>query len=111
MARLSLLLFFAFTLAGADRWVGLRSGPFEVLSDAGDRAARERLADLEQFRGAVEQVLGRSDIRPVWPIRVLVLRSAKQASPVWAWRGTLTSPPSRPRGPSRPRCFASALAF
>ena len=82
MARLSLLLFFAFTLAGADRWVGLRSGPFEVLSDAGDRAARERLADLEQFRGGVEQVLGRSDIRPVWPIRVLVLRSAKQAPPV-----------------------------
>jgi hypothetical protein len=81
MARLSLFLFFVFTLAAADRWVGLRSGPFEVLSDAGDRAARERLADLEQFRGAVEQVLGKSDIRPVWPIRILVLRSTKQAPP------------------------------
>jgi hypothetical protein len=79
MARLSLFWFLVFTLAAADRWVGLRSGPFEVLSDAGDRAARERLADLEQFRGAVEQVLGKSDIRPVWPIRILVLRSAKQA--------------------------------
>jgi len=84
MTRLGLFFFFVFALAAADRWVGLRSGPFEVLSDAGDRAARERLADLEQFRGAVEQVLGKSDIRPVWPIRVLVLRSAKQSSPVLA---------------------------
>ena len=81
MARLSLFCFFVFTLAAADRWVGLRSGPFEVLSDAGDRAARARLADLVQFRGAVGQVLGKSDIRPARPIRILVLRSAKQAPP------------------------------
>ena len=81
MARLSLFWFLVFTLAAADRWVGVRSGPFEVLSDAGDRAARERLAELEQFRGAVGQVLGKSDIRPDRPIRILVLRSAKQAPP------------------------------
>ncbi len=100
MARLSLLLFFVFTLAAADRWVGLRSGPFEVLSDAGDRTARERLADLEQFRGAVEQVLGKSDIRPVWPIRVLVLRSTKRAPPGLARDAYIGAVPSQ--GPLPP---------
>lgn len=65
--------------AAAQRWVGFASGPFEVVSDAGERDARQKLAELEQFRFALEQILGRTEIHPVWPVRVLVLRSAKDA--------------------------------
>lgn len=63
----------------AQRWTGLASGPFEVWTDAGDRAARERLAQLEQFRFALEQLLGKTDLHPLWPVRIIVLRSAKGA--------------------------------
>jgi hypothetical protein len=80
--RLLALALLATALPAADRWVGLRSGPFEVLTDAGDGAGRARLADLEQFRHGLEDVVGIPDIQPVWPIRVLVVRSAQQASPV-----------------------------
>ena len=48
-------LFLALALissAAADRWLLVRSGPFEIYSSAGDRAARERLNALEQFREA-----------------------------------------------------------
>jgi tetratricopeptide (TPR) repeat protein len=81
MARWFLLLLCVLPVAAANRWLGLRSGPFEVLSEAGDRFPRERLAELERFRLGIEQILGRTDLRPVWPIRILVLRSAQQASP------------------------------
>ena len=96
------LLLLVSNLTAADRWVEFRSGPFEVLTDAGERAGRERLADLEQFRNAVEQVLGRTDIRPVWPIRILVFRSAKQALPVLglardAYVGSVASDGPMPR--------------
>ena len=36
--------------AFAADWIEYRSGPFHVVSDAGDRAARERLTQLEQVR-------------------------------------------------------------
>jgi hypothetical protein len=80
MSRLLTWLCLALALPAADRWVELRSGPFEVLTDAGERAGRERLAQLEQFRYAVEQVLGKTGLQPAWPIRVLVFRSAKTAA-------------------------------
>lgn len=50
-----------------------------MLSDAGERDARQKLAELEQFRFALEQILGKTEIQPVWPVRVLALRSPKDA--------------------------------
>jgi hypothetical protein len=79
MLRLAAVLLVSVGLSGADRWVQFRSGPFEVLSGSGERAGRQRLNELEQFRNAVEQVLGNTDLQPVWPVRILVLHQAKQA--------------------------------
>ncbi len=79
MARLLAILVLACALQGADRWVGFRSGPFEVITSAGERAGRDRLYELEQFRYGMEQLLGRKEINPIWPIRVFVLRSTKDA--------------------------------
>ena len=81
MRRLPALLLVLVALSAADRWVELRSGPFEVLTDAGERPGRARLNELEQFRNAVEQVLGQTELLPVWPIRIVVVNSAKEATP------------------------------
>jgi len=106
MLRLTAGLLLAASLAAAaDRWVELRSGPFEVLSDAGERAGRERLAQLEQLRNGIEQVMGLVGLQPVWPIRILVLRSSRSrpVSPALvrdAYLGAV-----RPSGPWPPETF------
>jgi hypothetical protein len=74
--RLFLILLLPFVLCGDDRWIGLKSGPFEVLSNAGDKTAREKLMYLEQFREALRVITGKQEMRMVWPVRVLVLKNA-----------------------------------
>jgi len=80
MVRLPALLLVSLALSAADRWVEFRSGPFEVLTDAGERPGRQHLNELEQFRNAVEQVLGKTELSPLWPIRILVRSSAKETT-------------------------------
>ncbi len=80
MLRLFALLLVSVGLSAADRWLEFRSGPFEVVTDAGERAGRQRLDELEQFRNAVEQVLGTKELLPPWPVRILVVRQAKEAT-------------------------------
>src|SRR5690242_13751813 len=48
------------------------------MSNAGDRAVREKLAYLEQFREALGVTIGKTDLRLTWPVRVLVFRNAKE---------------------------------
>jgi hypothetical protein len=62
-----------------EKWVRMRSGPFEVLSNAGERPARERLYEAEQFRWMTGQLLGKEDPGTVWPIRIVVLKSKRSA--------------------------------
>jgi len=76
--RLLVLFLLAQAVLLAQRWSGFAAGPYEVLSDSGERDARQRLAELEQFRFALEQLLGKESIHPVWPVRVLVLRNVKE---------------------------------
>jgi hypothetical protein len=61
-------------LAAQERWIVVKSGPFEVYSEAGDRPARERLNDLEQFREAFANVIGKRDLKLVWPLRLLIFK-------------------------------------
>jgi tetratricopeptide (TPR) repeat protein len=63
-------------LAADDHWIALRSGPFEVYSNAGEKPARERLNQLEQFRETMRIITGKDEMRLVWPIRVVVSKSA-----------------------------------
>jgi hypothetical protein len=79
--RLLTLLFLPLLLAAEEHWVLIRSGPFEVFSSAGDKAAREQMMQLEQFRQGVADVLGKQDLRLVWPVRVLIFKNAKQMPP------------------------------
>ena len=64
-------------LLTADTWVKYTSGPFEVLTDASPRAARDKLVDFEEFRHALGKVLGIDDLQMPQPVRILVFKSAK----------------------------------
>jgi tetratricopeptide (TPR) repeat protein len=76
--RLSLLLLLPALLPAEDHWIALKSGPFEVLSNAGDRPAREKLMLLEQFRETLRVITGKKEIRLVWPVRVIIVKNAAE---------------------------------
>ena len=76
------VLFLALTtfLQGAEeRWVSAKSAPFEVLSNADDRAVREKLAYLEQFQEAFGVILGKKDPHLLWPLRVVVMKNVQES--------------------------------
>lgn len=62
------------TVPAAGAWEEARSGPFIVISDRGGRQIRETLAELEQFRGALGQAVGKDNLKTVWPITVVLDR-------------------------------------
>ena len=76
--RWLLLACLPLAIQAEDRWTGLKSGPFEVLSTTGDRALREKLMYLEQFRETLRVITGKQEMRLVWPVRVLVFKNANQ---------------------------------
>jgi hypothetical protein len=59
-----------------DRWIALQSGPFEVFSNVGDRPARDKLMFLEQFRETLRVITGKTEMRLVWPVHVIVSKGA-----------------------------------
>jgi hypothetical protein len=62
------------------------SGPFEVLTDANPRTARERLVEVEEFRHAMGKILGIDDLQMPQTVRILVFKNAKG----WTSPGALT---------------------
>ena len=53
-------------------WEEVRTGPFIVLTDAGEGPARQAANHLEQFRYALGQAFGRVELTTMWPITVVV---------------------------------------
>lgn len=82
MLRLGLLavLFAGFSPA-ADHWTEYRSGPFHVISDAGDRSARELLNNLEQLRFSLGAILGKNELDTVWPVDIALFQNAREYGP------------------------------
>jgi hypothetical protein len=82
LSRLSLLLLLAVTLPAwlfaDDRWIALKSGPFEVFSNVGEKPAREKLMYLEQFRETLRVITGKDEMRMVWPVHVLIYKNAAE---------------------------------
>jgi hypothetical protein len=75
MRKLPLAAALWLPLAAAE-WSQFRSGPYEVYTDAGNRA-RETLLALEQFRHAVGLVLGETELQTDIPVRALVFENAR----------------------------------
>lgn len=64
-------------LAAGETWVKFVSGPFEVLSEAGERPARETMVRFQQFRHALGLIVGESDMQTPQPVRILIFKNAK----------------------------------
>src|SRR5689334_14294398 len=75
MWRAFTLLLVTPLLLSADSWVKFTRGPFEVLTDAGARPGRETMVRLEQFRHALGEVLGETDLQTPLPVRVFVFKN------------------------------------
>jgi hypothetical protein len=77
MRRLLIVTLLPALLAADDHWVRFTSGPFEVLTDAGPRAGRETMVRFLEFRHAVGQVLGETELQTPLPVRILVFKNAR----------------------------------
>lgn len=69
--------------AFADRWIEYRVGPFHVISNAGDKAAREKLNQMEQLRYVLGTQLGKvgmgkSGLDTVWPIDLMLFSNQRE---------------------------------
>jgi hypothetical protein len=74
---------FAVSASAAERWVEYRIGPFHLISNAGDKAAREKLNQIEQLRYVLGSELGKvgigkNGLETVWPIDVVLFASQKE---------------------------------
>src|ERR1700689_3490357 len=80
LAGLSMVLLAA---SASGRWIDYRIGPFHVISDAGDKAGREKLNQMEQLRYALGMQLGKigmgkTGLETVWPIDVVLFSSQRE---------------------------------
>ena len=83
------LLLIPLAATASDRWIEVRSGPFQIVTDAGDRGARETLNQLEQVRYLLGAALANPDLKTLWPVRIVIGRSVAPAVPAWT-RDTYT---------------------
>lgn len=70
----------AIALPAAADWSLFRSGPLEVYSNGSDNAARQVLATFEQARWLLAKWLGREELTPIWPVRITVVKSGRDAA-------------------------------
>ena len=89
MLKLLPLLLLPLAASAEDRWIDIRSGPFQVLTNAGDRPGREVLNQFEQVRYIVGTALGKPDLTTLWPVRLVLLKSG-QPAPLSLTRDTYT---------------------
>jgi hypothetical protein len=59
-----------------EKWLRIRTGPFEILSSAGEAGARQRALEAEQLRHVFATITGVKEPVAVWPIRVLLRKGA-----------------------------------
>ena len=74
------LLLLAAPLAAADNWTYFRSGPLYVHTNAGDGSARKVLATFDQLRYWTAKTLGREELNPLWPVRLVIVKSDRNTA-------------------------------
>ncbi len=78
MRRLFFVFLIPWLLAADDHWVKFTRGPFEVMTDAGPRVARETMVRFEEFRHALGQLLGEDDLQTPLPVRIFVFKNPRE---------------------------------
>jgi hypothetical protein len=94
-------------LAADSKWIQSRSGPVEVVSDAGNRAALEKLGTFEEFRAALGILVGKPDLQMDPPIRLLVMKTPAYPAALTSGRDRLAIPLAAER-PIPPSVFRDA---
>src|SRR5258708_7640958 len=66
----------------ASTWIEASNARFEIVTDAGEQAARQLVISLEQFDGAIAHSIGSSTAfsQPSGPVRVYLFRSEQEFS-------------------------------
>lgn len=89
LRRFLIFAVIAVPLFSAD-WVEYRAGPFHIFSNAGDRAARQRLNQLEQLRHVLGALLGKDgmsrtgtaqELTALWPIHLVLFARQREYAP------------------------------
>jgi hypothetical protein len=75
-----ILLALAALAFGGEKWTRFRSGPFEVLTNGGQKNARAHLLEAEEFRYTLGKLIGKDDPQSIFPIRMVILKNPKQAA-------------------------------
>jgi len=78
--RLFILVLALAGTAPAVDWALFRSEPIEVLSNT-EKDARQVLATFDQTLWLTAKLLGREEIKPLWPIRLIVVQANRGNSP------------------------------
>src|SRR5271163_2296740 len=91
MFRVGLAAVLLATTSFAANWTEYRIGQFRVVSDAGDKPARERLNELEQLRHVLGVMLGKDSVgvsgpaqshfETVWPIHIVLFLNTREYAP------------------------------
>jgi hypothetical protein len=81
VAWLLLLLLALTSPIGAVDWAAYRAEPLEVISSAGEKDARQVLATFDQIRWLTTKLLGRDELMPLWPVRLIVLHRSRTNDP------------------------------
>jgi hypothetical protein len=76
MRTCAILCLVPLALAADDHWVKFIAGPYEVMTDASPRTARETLVRFEEFRHAVGQLVGEQDLQTPQPVRIMIFKNA-----------------------------------
>lgn len=71
----------AASASAAPTWTEISSGPFRVISDAGGRGPRLRLAELDQLRHTLGAYLGKDDLDLVWPLDLVLFANQNEYMP------------------------------
>ncbi len=80
MNRVILLALVSLLPLRAADWIYFRSGPIEVWTNGDDDPARRVLAHFDQVRWLLSRTLGRPEVTPLWPVRIVVLKPDKTSA-------------------------------
>jgi hypothetical protein len=78
MRRIVLLGLVPWLAFAESHWVQIRTGPFELCTDAGGKPGRQTLGWFDQSRYVLGYMLGNQDLQTSRPVRILLFKNAKE---------------------------------
>ena len=62
-------------------WTEYTSGQYRIMSNGGDRAAKQKLAQLDQLRTTLGYYLGKDELSVIWPIEIVLFSNQREYAP------------------------------